>query len=90
MRRSTASWTTHYVYYCRHYRFYIIENLCYSWIYKKKRDKYLSRVKDGLDKLQQYHIKNKIFTPLELLELEKDINIKNEIDRILQKLSIYN
>uniref|UniRef100_A0A6C0LDR3 Uncharacterized protein n=1 Tax=viral metagenome TaxID=1070528 RepID=A0A6C0LDR3_9ZZZZ len=68
----------------------IIENLCYSWIYKKKRDKYLSRVKDGLDKLQQYHIKNKIFTPLELLELEKDINIKNEIDRILQKLSIYN
>jgi hypothetical protein len=62
----------------------IIENLCYSYIYKKKRDKYLSRVKDGLDRLKKYNIQNKLFN-----RLEKGVpNIKIEIQRILHKLSI--
>lgn len=64
----------------------IIENLCYSFVYPKKRDKYLSRVKDGLNRLKKYKIKNKLF-----LRLEKEIpniNIKIEIYRILHKLSI--
>jgi hypothetical protein len=54
----------------------IIENLCYSYIYTKKQDKYLSRVKDGLDRLKKY--KN-IF---------ENIKIEYEIHRILHKLSI--
>jgi hypothetical protein len=64
----------------------IIENLCYSFVYPKKRDKYLSRVKDGLNRLKKYKIKNKLF-----IRLEKEIpniNIKIEIYRILHKLSI--
>jgi len=46
----------------------IIENLCFSFVYPKKRDKYLSRVKDALDRLKKYKIKNKLF-----IRLEKDI-----------------
>lgn len=52
----------------------IIENLCYSYIYTKKQDKYLSRVKDGLDRLKKY--KN-IF---------ENIKIEYEIHRILQSI----
>jgi len=62
----------------------IIENLCFSFVYPKKRDKYLSRVKDALDRLKKYKIKNKLF-----IQLEKDItNIKIQIHRILHKLSL--
>jgi hypothetical protein len=66
----------------------IIENLCFSFVYPKKRDKYLSRVKDALDRLKKYKIKNKLF-----IQLEKDItNIKIQIQiqihRILHKLSL--
>jgi len=62
----------------------IIENLCFSFVYPKKRDKYLSRVKDALDRLKKYKIKNKLF-----IRLEKDItNIQIQIHRILHKLSL--
>jgi len=64
----------------------IIENLCYSYIYIHKREKYLSRVKDGLDRLEKNNIKNKLFNQLE--KNIQNINIKIEIHRILQKLSI--
>lgn len=66
----------------------IIENLCYSYIYTKKQDKYLSRVKDGLDRLKKYKIKNKIFNQLEKDIPNIKIDIENEIYRILQMLSI--
>jgi hypothetical protein len=36
----------------------MLTGLCYSYIYTKKQDKYLSRVKDGLDRLKKY--KNRI------------------------------
>jgi hypothetical protein len=64
----------------------IIENLCYSYIYKHRIDKYLSRVKDGLDRLEKNNIKNKLFNQLE--KNIQNINIKIELHRILQKLSI--
>lgn len=52
----------------------MLTGLCYSYIYTKKQDKYLSRVKDGLDRLKKY--KN-IF---------ENIKIEYEIHRILQSI----
>ena len=67
----------------------VIENLCFSYINKAKKDKYLSRVKDGLDRLKVYNINVKLFN-----SLEKNINnlnnrryIKREIMIILKKLN---
>jgi hypothetical protein len=68
----------------------IIENLCFAYLHKNKITKYLSRVKDGLDRLKECKIKNIYFN-----SLEKNINnlvsidsIKIQIYIILNKLSI--
>lgn len=44
----------------------IIENLCFAYIHYNKKDKYLSRVNDGIEKLKEYNIKNKIFDKLKI------------------------
>lgn len=66
----------------------IIENLCFAYI-KSKKEKYLSRVKDGLDRLRKQGIRRVLF-----YSLQKNINslrrndIRREIYILLEKLSI--
>lgn len=50
----------------------IIENLCFSYCNRNKKEKYLSRVKDCFHRLNKYKIKNSIFN-----SLEKNINKLN-------------
>jgi hypothetical protein len=66
----------------------VIENLCFSYINKAKKYKYLSRVKDGLDRLKISNINIKLFNSLEknINNLNNRIYIKREILTILKKL----
>jgi hypothetical protein len=68
----------------------IIENLCFAYLHKEKMNKYLTRVKDGFERLNNFKIKNKY-----LNTLEKNVNtitniddVKIQIHIILKKLSI--
>jgi hypothetical protein len=68
----------------------IIENLCFAYTHYDKKEKYLSRVRDGLYKLKEYNIDNYIFNQLKynIDHLNDEKSIKKSILILFKLLQI--